>query len=68
MSFCVLCGIDSNLVASSFVKDTFQGFQTSEIVKVAAATPFAVSAVLSDVFIAGSLCFVLQEGRSGMHK
>ncbi|KAJ8085554.1 hypothetical protein PM082_004372 [Marasmius tenuissimus] len=51
-----------------FVKDTFQGFQTSEIVKVAAATPFAVSAVLSDVFIAGSLCFVLQEGRSGMHK
>ncbi|KAJ8085548.1 hypothetical protein PM082_004366 [Marasmius tenuissimus] len=51
-----------------FVKNTFQGFQTSKIIKVASATPFTLSSVLSDVFIAGSLCSILHEGRSGIHK
>ncbi|KAE9407499.1 hypothetical protein BT96DRAFT_104249 [Gymnopus androsaceus JB14] len=52
-------------VAFLFVSKTFDKFQTSSTVKLAAATPFAIFAVLSDVLIAVSLCMLLHENRGG---
>ncbi|KAJ3975136.1 hypothetical protein EV361DRAFT_865618 [Lentinula raphanica] len=48
-------GFGIETVAYLFVSKTFDTFQESSTVKLAAATPFAVFAVLSDVLIAVSL-------------
>ncbi|KAL0574924.1 hypothetical protein V5O48_007046 [Marasmius crinis-equi] len=55
-------------VAWLFIETTFVKFQTSEMVKLAAATPFAIFAVLSDIVVAGSLCVLLHESRTGLGK
>ncbi|KAJ3774151.1 hypothetical protein FB446DRAFT_490747 [Lentinula raphanica] len=55
-------------VAYIFVSKTFDTFQESSTVKLAAVTPFAVFAVLSDVLIAVSLCVLLHESRTGWGK
>ncbi|KAL0059966.1 hypothetical protein AAF712_013262 [Marasmius tenuissimus] len=53
---------------SRFIETSFAEFQTSETVKLAAATPFAIFAVLSDIVVAGSLCALLHESRTGIGK
>ncbi|KAJ3733266.1 hypothetical protein DFJ43DRAFT_245918 [Lentinula guzmanii] len=55
-------------VAFLFISKTFVKFQESSTVKLAAATPFAIFAVLSDVLIAVSLCVLLHENRTGWGK
>ncbi|KAG7086069.1 hypothetical protein E1B28_003589 [Marasmius oreades] len=55
-------------VAWLFIKTTFENFNRSQEVKLAAATPFAIFAVLSDIGVAASLCALLHEGRTGIKK
>ncbi|KAK7455818.1 hypothetical protein VKT23_010852 [Stygiomarasmius scandens] len=55
-------------VAFLFIHPDFLEFQESNLVKLAGAAPFAIFAVLSDVFIAGSLCYLLYEHRSGFRE
>ncbi|KIK53423.1 hypothetical protein GYMLUDRAFT_49314 [Collybiopsis luxurians FD-317 M1] len=55
-------------VAFLFISKTFTAFQQSQTVKLAAATPFAIFAVLSDVLIAASLCVLLHGNRTGWGK
>ncbi|KAF5386299.1 hypothetical protein D9757_008608 [Collybiopsis confluens] len=50
------------------VSKTFAAFQGSQTIKLDAATPFAIFAVLSDVLIAASLCVLLHGNRTGWGK
>ncbi|KAF5362646.1 hypothetical protein D9758_009614 [Tetrapyrgos nigripes] len=52
-------------VAFLFIYPDFIEFQESHLVRLSGATPFAIFAVLSDIFIAGSLCYLLYENRTG---
>ncbi|ESK85690.1 hypothetical protein Moror_9917 [Moniliophthora roreri MCA 2997] len=55
-------------VAWLVIEKTYERFQTSELVKLAGATPFAISAVLSDIVVAVSLCVLLRDSRTGIGK
>ncbi|KAJ8085618.1 hypothetical protein PM082_004436 [Marasmius tenuissimus] len=61
-------GLIGAIVTAMFIETSFAEFQTSETVKLAAATPFAIFAVLSDIVVAGSLCALLHESRTGIGK
>ncbi|KAF9555960.1 hypothetical protein CPC08DRAFT_765552 [Agrocybe pediades] len=67
LSLLVLAHFAFGLETVTFMYIKKQLEKLSEI-SLFAATPFAIFAVLSDILIAGSLCYLLHENRTGIRK